>query len=152
MKHKHKNKKKAQKLFKSKVWRKKHDPFVLVVVLVIFIALELISLNSATTADWQDGFGLMDVSNQLADTISDLHQTVQPMIDVAGDINLFFQKSAGEMAYLLNDEESVIFVADGLTDFLRIASREAYQLFDVAGSNPWLGKVAGMSIENTCSN
>jgi len=152
MKHKHKNKKRAQRLFKSKVWRKKHDPFLLAVVLVVFIALETASLGTATLADWQHGVALIDVSSQVASAAADFHEAVQPIVDVAVYINQFFQEAADQMAFLLNDEDNVAFAADGLAAFGRLASKDAYQLFDISEYNPWFGKVAGAYIDKSCSN
>src|SRR3989338_4474908 len=112
---------------KARAKKHKHYPVhYLALVLSVFLLLELCLILLPTTTDWQEATQLFDMSSGIKQIPTTLEIALAPMMQVAVDVNKFYQLAADEMYFLFSGElfpefgEALV----GISEFYNQASIE----------------------------
>lgn len=132
---------------------KAYPAHYLAIVLAVILLFEGWLFGSSTASDWQNAIVILDVSEQVNETQSDLIEFFQPMFQTAEDVNQFYQLSATTMIELVDLSSSgfgseVEFVYDGVSNFYALASEQMAIVLDVSETPVLHGGVAGITLEN----
>ncbi|MBI2607485.1 MAG: hypothetical protein HYW51_01540 [Candidatus Doudnabacteria bacterium] len=86
----------------------KHYPVYYLAALVIaFLLLEIALLGSARIKDWQESFGILDVSEQYEDLVDDLSFTFSPMAQAVSAVDEFYNAATDEATALFDATDSI---------------------------------------------
>lgn len=129
---------------------KYYSPYLLGILLFTVIILEGALMSSATPADWQAGFSVLDVSSSVSSLKSDVSYIAEPAIFAASSINEFYNQAAIAAIPLFDfsDTTGTMAFVDGVNDFYQIAATEMANVLDISNYSTfsYQPKVAGASI------
>ena len=126
-------------------------PRYLALTLIFFLLIEAGLGTYATTADWQAGAAVLDVTSGLSIVSNDISATIQPAVEMYDNISQFYRLAANEMMLLLDLSESHpwqdadgIFI--GVSEFYQLSADQLSFLLDPSVVSIWPSRVAGISI------
>ncbi|HTL39587.1 MAG TPA: hypothetical protein VL306_02135 [Methylomirabilota bacterium] len=138
----------VSKTKKTKI--KTYPSHYLAIAIIATLFVEGMLIGSAHAADWQQGSSILDMTAGISQTTQDTLDIFQPVIEVAQDVNEFYQQSATEMTKLLDLSGSVSDLSeatDGIAEFYNQAATQMTDLLDVSNVSTWPAIVSGISIE-----
>jgi len=135
----------------SKPKQQKFESHYLAIVLISFLLLEGCLVTTTSTIDWQKGLAVLDVSEAVAQTNSDLAIILEPITDVINNVNQFYTLAATQMTQVLDLSEpdpiaDISLVTDGVNEFYQQAAVQLTELLDTSSWHSSSGDVAGISI------
>ena len=145
MKKKTKNKKKIV----SK--NKNFESHYLAIILVVFLLVEGYFISSTQLSDWQKGMKILDVSEYVTRTTSNVSFIMQPVSEAVAGVDTFYQLAATAMTEILDMSsegpiDQVSQVTSGVNEFYQQASWQITDLLDVSSVSSWPAQVAGVSV------
>ncbi len=150
-----KMKKKTTKKLSVKKTRgtKTYEAHYLLFILAAFLVIEGILIGSSTTADWQKGLAVLDVSSHVSQTATDFQIAFEPIAEVVSNVHQFYQLSATQMAILLDVSDynmlaGVELVTNSVAEFYTQATNQMIALLDMTHAKIFNGSVAGISISS----
>ena len=147
-----KTKNKSKKPASKRIARQKnYEAHYLALVLIGLLLVEGYLGTTTSLSDWQQGVAVLDMSQAVAQTSSDLAVVFQPVTNTIDGVNQFYAIAANEMAQVLDLSGSdnfadLGFVTDGVYNFYQQASVQMAGLLDVSPENSWPARVAGASV------
>ena len=136
----------------KKIKARNYSAHTLAIVLAIALILEGIVFGTATSADWQNAATILDVSSAVTTTAHDMSVTFQPLTELMGNIDEFYELATVEMEQILDLSDSQIgsemtMAYYGISDFYKLATDQMMAVMDVSNSPLLQGSVAGISIQ-----
>ncbi len=132
---------------------KTYEAYLLGLALIALVVGEVGLLNNVTPADLSSGLSILDISNSVSQSVSDVKLTLAPAAFAVDSINQFYEQSAVATTQLLDfsspGQPSPMDLVYGVNDFYNMASKEVVSVLDLSNympSNSNVPMVAGASI------
>ena len=135
---------------KKTVRAKSYESHYLALALIGFLLLEGTLFSITTTADWQRGAAVLDMSGAISQTVTDVQTVFEPITTAASGVVQFYSLATDQMTQLLDLSgadtfSDITMVTSGVTEFYSQAATQMAQLLDVSSVSSWPASVAGAS-------
>jgi|GEM_PF-2421056 hypothetical protein len=151
---------KANKIKAAVPKRKKirqYEAHYLPLALVALLLVEGFFGTAIHASDWKQGLAVLDISQTVAQTSSDVAMTLRPVGDGYNGVEQFYQVAATQMAQLLdlsqnNPIDQVALIGSSVNEFYQQAATQMASMLDFSANSssssnsPWSSRVAGSSI------